>query len=242
MFIENQTPYLGKLKLKFERHPHYSSGSNCLNKIHLDLGFTKLVSRLYYKWEKSTDEIGKAVDPKKVELIELYTDGKVGDHRFGPNDEYILNNSFLGPNGEYIGSLNEGWWYFKNGMTVCEDYPKGVAIVWNTSRFDKTVVSGVDGVKGYYGYSHRGGQLFKIGDRIFEEDYVPKKEDYPEDEWNKYMKKFAESYRTGDDFDQEWLFIDGVKSVVPFNRRGSKTIRNWGDALTAAINMSKYLG
>ena len=241
MFIKNQTPYLGKIKLKFEKHPHYSSSSNCLNKIHLDLGFTKLVSRLYYKWGKSSDEIGKMVDPEKVELIQLYTDGKVGDHRFGPNNEYLLNNSFLGPNDEYIGGIEEGWWYFQNGMTVCEDYPKGVAIVWNTSYYDKTVLSGVDGINGYYGYSHRGGQLFKIGDRIFDEDYVPKKEDYTEDEWNGYMKKFSESYRTGDDFDQEWLFVDGIKSVVPFNRRGNKTITNWGDALTAAINMSKYL-
>ena len=96
MFIKNQTPYLGKLKLKFERHPHYSSGSNCLNKIHLDLGFTKLVSRLYYKWEKSTDEIGKAVDPKHLEpiivsvaeIIELMTDLKYNNVILNPFREF----------------------------------------------------------------------------------------------------------------------------------------------------------
>jgi hypothetical protein len=241
MFIKNQTPYLGKLKLKFEKYPDYSSSSNCLNKVHFNLGFTKLVSRLYYKWEKSGDEIGKTIDPKKVELIELYTDGKIGDHSFGPNNENTLNNSFLGPNGEYIGSLKEGWWYFKNGMTVCPEYPNGVAIVWNTSRKTKTLEGGVDGVKGYYGYTHRGGCLFKVGDRLFDEKYKPKKEDYPEEEWDGYFKKFMETYRKSDDFDQDWLFNDGVTSVVPFKRRGKKVIENLKDAQQAAINMSKYL-
>lgn len=237
MFIKNQTPYLGNLKLKFEKDPHYSSGSNCLNKIHLNLGFTKLVSRLYYK----KDLNGKSIDPKKLELIEMYTDGKVGSHKFGPNNEYTLENSFLGPNDEYIGDLSQGWWYFKNGMTVCPEYPIGVAIVWNTSKYDKTLKGDINGVKGYYGYSHRGGCLFQIGDRLFDSNYKPKKEDYPEDEWNGYMKKFSETYRKSDEFDQDWLFSDGIMSVIPFKRRGEKIIQNLKDAQISALNMSKYL-
>jgi hypothetical protein len=50
-----------------------------------------------------------------------------------------------------------------------------------------------------------------------------------------------ESYKKSDDFDQEWLFNDGVSSVIPFNKRGKHTIKKWEDARTAAINMSKYL-
>ena len=48
--IKNTTPYLGKLVLKFEKYPHYSgSKSGVLNKVHLNLGFTKLVSRMIPK-------------------------------------------------------------------------------------------------------------------------------------------------------------------------------------------------
>ena len=238
MFIKNNTPYEGKIKLRFEKYPEYSSSRCGLNKVHLNLGFTKLVSRLYYKWENSSDGISKAVNPKKVELIKLYTDGKIGIHTF---DGGVLDNSFLSKDGQYIGDIQRGWWYFKNGMTVCEDYPNGVAVVWNTSRFDKTLKSGVNGVKGYYGYTHRGGCLFKVGDRLFDEKYKPKKEDYPEEEWDRYFKKFMETYRKSDDFDQDWLFNDGVTSVVPFKRRGKKVIENLKDAQQAAINMSKYL-
>jgi hypothetical protein len=43
--IKNTTPYIGKLRLKFEKFPEYT-GKSKLNKIHLDLGFTKLVSRV----------------------------------------------------------------------------------------------------------------------------------------------------------------------------------------------------
>ena len=35
---------LKELRLKFERFPHYSSGNDKLNKVHLNLGFTKLVN------------------------------------------------------------------------------------------------------------------------------------------------------------------------------------------------------
>ena len=43
--IKNTTPYIGKIRLKFEKYPEYT-GKSKLNKIHLDLGFTKLVSRI----------------------------------------------------------------------------------------------------------------------------------------------------------------------------------------------------
>ena len=48
--IKNRTPYLGKMILKFEKYPHYSSSQDGkLNKVHLNLGFTKLVSRFIPK-------------------------------------------------------------------------------------------------------------------------------------------------------------------------------------------------
>ena len=238
--IKNTTPYLGKLVLKFERHPFYTSSQDGkLNKVHLNLGFTKLVSRMI---PRQVMEGGPSnIDPKKIELINKYTGGVIGTYKWDDNDEYVLENSFLTKDGQYIGDIKTAWWYFQNGMTVCEDYPHGVAIVWNTSKFDKTLVSGQDGIFGYRGYTHRGGATFKIGDRLFDEDYNPVVEDYDEKEFKKYWKKYTKSYKKGDDFDRKHIYNDGIKSVIPFNKRGKQVIKDWEQAKQAAINMSKYL-
>lgn len=238
--IKNRTPYLGKMILKFEKYPHYTSSQDGkLNKVHLNLWFTKLVSRFI---PRQVMEGQTNVDPEKVKLIEKYTDGVIGTHKWGNNDEYVLEDSFLTKDGKYIGNIDTAWWYFKNGMTVCEEYPHGVAIVWNTANSDKTLISGQDGIKGYYGYSHRGGALLTIGDRIFDKEYNPVVEDYDNKEFKKWWKKYAKSYKKGDDFDRKHIYSDGIKSVIPFNKRGKHIIKNWSDAMNSAINVSKYLG
>lgn len=239
MIVKNTTPYIGKLVLKFEKYPHYSgSQSGVLNKVHLNLGFTKLVSRMI---PRKVMEGGYNIDPKNIELINEYTGGVIGTHKWGDNDEFVLENSFLTKDGQYIGNIETAWWYFQNGMTVCEDYPHGVAIVWNTSKSDKTLVSGQDGIEGYYGYSHRGGSIFKMGDRLFEEDYNPVVGDYDKKEFEKYWKKYVRSYSRAGDFDKKSIYGDGIKAVIPFNQRGKEVIKNWEQAKQAAINMSKYL-
>ncbi len=64
--IKNETPYIGKIKLKFEKFPHYrGSQSGMLNKVHLNLGFTKLVSRMY---PNQTLE-GGALAPGEIEKM-----------------------------------------------------------------------------------------------------------------------------------------------------------------------------
>jgi hypothetical protein len=97
-------------------------------------------------------------------------------------------------------------------------------------------------VVGYYGYTHRGGQTFKIGDRLFQEHHKPQKEDYTEKEWTKFEKKFQKSLANAeDDLDRKWIEKDGISYVIPFKMRGPKIIENWDEARQAAINMSKYL-
>lgn len=244
MLIKNQTPYLGKIKLKFEKSPWYSSGNNKLNKIHLNLGFTKLVSRIYV----SRGMDGFIPDPEKVKLINRYTGGMIGEHKFN-NDEYVLENSFLAPDGTYLGDLSDGWRYYKNQMIVTQKKPNGVALVLDKEFFHMpTVRSGVvedyfsSFVKGYYGYSHRGGNTFRLGDRLFDPAYVPEESDYIKEEWDKY-KKLANETETRNR-KKGWLG-DGeefeIASIIPFNRRGKETIKTWGQAEQAAINMSNYL-
>jgi hypothetical protein len=244
MLIKNQTPYLGKIRLKFEKSPWYSSGNNKLNKVHLNLGFTKLVSRIYVRRNLN----GFIPDPEKVKLINLYTGGIIGEHKF-INDEYILENSFLAPDGTYIGNLSDGWRYYRNQMIVTQKKPNGVALVLEKDFFHIPAErNGVvedyfsSFVKGYYGYSHRGGNIFRLGDRLFNENYVPDESDYLKEEWDKY-KKLANKREIGNRKDG-WL-DEGkefeIASIIPFNRRGKITIRTWEQAEQAAINMSNYL-
>jgi hypothetical protein len=243
--IKNRTPYYGRLRFKFEKDPHYTgSKSGILNKVHLNLGFTKLVSRMIpYR-----NDNGWVVSTDCTKLIAKFTGGKVGSHTFH-DGEHTLYNSFLTNNGDYIGNIETGWWFYENNLVVCEDYPSGVAIKLKDNnyfkKYDRTYHSldlNLDGdAIGYYGYTHRGGSLFKIGDRLFEEDYTPIAEDYDKKEFDEYLNKFKKGLSNADEFDKKWIYGDGIKSVIPFNRRGKEVIKSWEQAKQAAINMSKYL-
>jgi hypothetical protein len=234
--IKNTTPYIGKIRLKFEKYPEYT-GKSKLNKIHLDLGFTKLVSRITPQQDLS----GWLINPECKYLIEKNTGGKIGNHNFGKTiqekREYQLPNSFLTKDGTYIGDIERGWWYYKNNMVVCEDYPHGVAVIieYNDMYPDQQFIAG------YHGYTHRGGQTFKIGDRLFEASYQPKEEDYEEWEWAGWKLDFEKRYSEGDDLDKRWMKDSGISYVIPYKKRGNKVIETWEEALQAAINMSKDL-
>jgi hypothetical protein len=251
--IENRTPYLGKMVLKFERHPYYTSSQDGkLNKVHLNLGFTKLVSRME---PKQVMEGYSNIDPKKIKLIEKYTGGVIGTHTFGKDDEHTLENSFLTKDGKYIGDINNAWWYYINKFYVCEEYPHGVAIKLKSyeptivltnsigDEYENFVTEQIenDNVEGFHGYSHRGGSTFKIGDRLFDADYMPIVDDYDRKEFEGYWKEYAKSYSRADGFDKKSIYGDGIKAVIPFNRRGKQVIEDWTQARQAAINMSKDL-
>ena len=254
--IKNQTPYVGKIYLKFEKMPYYVSGGKggMLNKVHLNLGFTKLVSRIVPK----RDLEGYIVDPKKVDLINKFTWGKIGTHQMDgrPQEDFRLTNSFLSQDESFIGDVKDGWRYYKNNLIVCREYPHGVAIKLKTyaptnklknfikDPYENYVTEQIenDNVAGYYGYTHRGGQTFKIGDRLFQEDYKPKKKDYSPKEWAKYEKAYQKALnKAEDDVERKWIKRSGISYVIPFRMRGPKLIENWTEARQSAINMSKYL-
>jgi hypothetical protein len=181
--------------------------------------------------------MGKEITKEEIQEIERLTGGKIGPHTFGPNGEHTLENSFLSPDGTYIGSIEEARWYVKNQMMVEEEHPHGVAalITKETYGTDYPIIEGM------YGYTHRGGQIFKIGDRLFDENYEPNQDDYTEEEWKGFEESFRSSYERGDDLDKKWMDESGISYVIPFKLRGKKLIENMEEAFEAARNMSNYL-
>lgn len=244
--IKNQTPYNSKPFLKFERHPHYTRGGrngHVLNKVHLNLGFTKFVSRV----RKAEPR------PECIQLINRYTNGQLKSHPVdgGEGKTEYLKYSFVSKNNVYIGDVQKAWWFYKQNLMVFDKYPSQVAIVLNRPakeysnlEFHKSGKPVFEGdIKGYYGFTHRGGQTFTIGDRLFDEKYEPKKEDYPEWQWAKWQKEYddaLEKYK-----DDEWelndIKNDGVSRYIPFRERGKYEIKTQDEAIKAALRISNYL-
>jgi hypothetical protein len=168
----------------------------------------------------------------KTKRINSLTGGIISDYKIQdyPADigDGVLRNSFTTKSGLYIGDYATGWWYVKKKLKVCEDYPHGAAEFYED-----------DNLVGYYGYTHRGGCLFKVGDRLFDEKYQPVKEDYKDDQWDKWEAEFNEKYKNADDFDREHIY-DNISAIIPFNMRG-REIKNLSESKQAAINLSKYL-
>ena len=256
MFIKNHTPFFGKLRLKFERFPNYSNGNDKLNKVHLNLGFTKLVSRIRVCQGFGGDQI----NTEKIAQICLYTGGTIRKYEWWevrdksgvikvyqkPKDKKdivyhgVLENSFMYGN-KYIGSIETGWWYFKNRLVVCEKYPLGVALKVQKGFWFRDKANLSDEIEGYYGYSHKGGCLFRIGDRLFEADYKPHVHDYTKEQWEVWHKQYRKRLKKADKLDKKWLGEDGVAGFIPFNMRGKKVIETWDEAMQAARNLSKHL-
>ena len=253
--IKNLTPYLGKTKLKFEKFPDYTGGSpySLFNKVHLDLGFIKLVSRVYPGYSKTS---GRIIDPEKIKLIEQYTGGKIQNfewwcvkakdgtiHESTTKPEVDaqttfhgeLPNSFTTVDGKYIGDIATGWWYYMSKMKVYQPHPHGVGEVFETTDDGNIII-------GYYGYTHRGGQLFKIGDKLFESDYIPTIKDFSSEDWKKYNRD-----RSNSEKEQKSLgYLENnekieLSDVIPYTKRGSKVIKTLEEAVQAAINIREHL-
>lgn len=92
----------------------------------------------------------------------------------------------------------------------------------------------------YYGYSHRGGAFFGIGDMLFDEHKENKELYYKNKSFRisfiKYLIKYINS-----PYEFEDLVSSGITSIVPFKSRGIKIIEDMQEAYQAASNFAKYL-
>ena len=92
----------------------------------------------------------------------------------------------------------------------------------------------------YYGYSHRGGAFFGIGDMLFDGNKEKETLYYRNKSFRISFIKHLIKY-INNPFDFEDLVINGIKSIVPFKCRGSKIIEDMQEAYIAASNFAKYL-
>jgi hypothetical protein len=146
----------------------------------------------------------------------------------------ILKNSFMSHNGTYIGDLLRAEWYQKHHFKVYEPHPLGVAEVYKDEK-----------LVGYCGYTHRAASVFNIGDRLFEEHYKPKQEDYTPLQWVMWVEEYDKALQQAKDTEDNWWFrdieSDGIGRFIPFKLRGSKLIETFDECIQAAINLSNYL-
>ena len=92
----------------------------------------------------------------------------------------------------------------------------------------------------YYGYSHRGGAFFGIGDMLFDENKEKETLYYRNKSFRISFIKHLIKY-INNPFDFEDLVTNGITSIVPFKCRGSKIIEDMQEAYVAASNFAKYL-
>ena len=236
IMIENKTPYLGKVKLKFQKHPHYI-GKSLLNDVHLDLGFVKLVSRVFPEKNKK----GWIPDINKIYKINIYTGGRIGNHTIDHLGlEIPLKNVFISKDGTQIGNLMTGWWYYKNNLKVCDEHPKNLAIKYDNihnTTFVNSNKNGMAKIVGYMVVNLGKNVLFSLGDSIYDETYIPSPLDFTEKEWMRFEKEFQQKLdNTKSDLVWDRLQKVGIKLVIPPNRLGSKKITTFEEAKLSAIN------
>lgn len=89
----------------------------------------------------------------------------------------------------------------------------------------------------YFAFSHRGGQMFSPGDKVFDEKWIITK-DHPD--YNKYLERAVETMDENqyyDGLDPE----DKIMDFIPFTERGKEVIKTDKQCFQAALNFSYYI-
>lgn len=94
--------------------------------------------------------------------------------------------------------------------------------------------------KKYYGFTNRGIMGFGIGDMLFDINNENTSIYYNSIKYRiKYLYTLIRAITCKYRF--KYLIEDGIKDVIPFNKRGSKIIETKEEAKQAAINFMKYI-
>ena len=166
MFIKNNTVIKGKIYLKWEKHPYHYSMNDRLNKVHLNLGFIKLVSRVKgneYDWLKINRipletnlkvKIGGWVVKKDAEQKIIGTE--FVEDKWDPKSN-LSQIIVCTKSDQLVGDIETGWWFVQNKLIADNDIP-GIAYQQHT--------------KSWIGFSQNGAIPFTYGDKIFESNWT----------------------------------------------------------------------
>ncbi len=255
-FIKNRTVYDGNIFLEFHKFPNYTGhskgGRNELNSTLINLGFTKLTSRVNIKYECSTNGYKLLTEfkyskeeqfiPKLrkdvVSKINKYTGGKLEDHYIDGREDCLLVNSFVDSKGNWVGDTETGLWYLNNQFKISSRYSRIAMKIKKEHYFNNNIIN--KEIIGYHGYNHRGGQLFKIGDYLFDENFKPSVEDFKRPHYKKIIKKTIKQIKKNKNYYNE-SFLNLVNNKTPFTLRGDVKIENLDQAEQAALNFVRYL-
>jgi len=225
-FVKNNTPYLGKLVLRIEKEPDYeNTKKGVLNEIHLNFGIFKLVTRLI----PNIVNDGWELNPNTVPLIEKYTSCNVEETWITDNNiesnyrrGYILTKKNKG----YVCDLKKGWWFYKNGIKISEEFPNCVGFKYENKEF-----------KGYYLFLKDFELFIGIGDKIFEKDYRPSKSFHDPKKWKIWYGKYKKDLKKVNKETKKRLKKEGIIEYLPIQERGRYIIKNKEDAFIAVKNI-----
>ena len=230
LFVKNETPYLGKLKLKFEKNPNYENTKNgILNKVHINFGFVKFTTRLI----PNLDEDGWKLKEDSIPLIEKYTSCLVGkkwvnDDSFssGYRSSYYLYIK----NSGYVCDLEKGWWMYKNNIKIFEKYPQCVGLKYDGKNF-----------KSCYVFCYEKSFFLEIGDKIFEQNYKPSKIFHDKTKWKKWFGDYKKDFKNSNKERKIQIKKVGMKNYIPIQERGRYPIKDMDDAIKSVENILIYL-
>ena len=228
--IKRRSFYLGDLYFSISTgSPHFSSGNDSLNKLHFKFLGLYFASRL----KRKQTLLGYRKDKDLIRIFESTCGVKVGSYKVKDSssntyDDWNLPDAVVtSVGGKFVGTLSDCYWLLEKSVVVCEDFPSA----GYSSRDNMWV-----------GWSHRASAGFKIGDRLFDEEYSPIESDYTPAEWAKFKAAYNKALaNASDDLERNWIESDGISYIIPFKLRGPKLIENREEAKRAAINFSKYV-
>ena len=233
--LENNTPYLGKVILSFEKNPQPSE-TLPFNGVVLNLGFTKLVSRI--KPDLVYGEV--QVHPETIMKIEKETGLKV--HSISAKDSQtgkLVRYQTFHPDGDHLGSIEIGWLYVKMRLKAIKG--KSPLTAWSAET------------KQWIGFNNfnRTNKVcaFGKGDKLFDPTWIPTDEDLYQLEsyWVKQHHKYVTEYENWQAStspkkatEEEMSLNYWALQLIPYQLRGSKVIKSYEEAYDAAIAFSNY--
>ena len=107
--------------------------------------------------------------------MEILNEGRITEIEVRTGGRLLSKGGFItfsNKSGKCVGNISRAEWFLRHNLMVCEDHQNIIARAFEDGK-----------LIGYVGFSHRGAGIFKIGDRLFEEDYEPVIKDFPAEDF-----------------------------------------------------------